>query len=347
MDTLITKSRLLLVTPDYPPNRGGVATYLSSMKRYFGDRMEVMQSDLLFKRIWPKWLKTTLRLIKQKSQYDIVIISHVIPFGTAALIAKWITKKPYVVIVHGLDIRLVRQSFLKMKLAQLVLKSARLIVANSNALAQELSLFGVHEALVVYPCLESIPEVSIHDSKKKQILTVSRLVPRKGHERVLRALAELGQMGRLGEINYHIVGTGPSEEQIRSTVHSLNLDSVVVFHGDVNEEEKSKIYRESDLFVMPVVSDLIDKEGFGLVYMEAASYGIPSIATRISGIDEAVIDGETGILIEDNNIPELATWIDRLLSHKEERDQLGSMARNRAQNEFTCEQQFSKLEPYL
>jgi phosphatidylinositol alpha-1,6-mannosyltransferase len=347
MDELDKASRLLLVTPDYPPNRGGVATYLSSMKRYFGDRMEVVQSDLLFKRVWPKWLKTTLRLIKQRSTYDYVVTSHVIPFGTAALLAKWVTKKPYLVIVHGLDIRLVRQSAIKSTLAGLVLRSAHLVVANSNALAQELSVFGLSQALVVYPCLDSIPSSIRKPEQKKRLLTVSRLVPRKGHERVLRALAELGQAGRLGDIEYHIVGTGPYEEQIRSTVHSLNLDSIVFFHGEVSDEEKRSVYQQSDVFVMPVVADPIDKEGFGLVYMEAASYGVPSIATNISGIDEAIINGETGILIEDNNIPELATWIDRLLTNQQEREQLGKAAYDRAQEEFTCERQFSKLEPYL
>src|SRR3989339_1823232 len=347
MDESINQSRLLLVTPDYPPNRGGVATYLSSMKRYFGDRMQVMQSDLLFKRIWPRWLKTTLRLIQQRSQYDLVITSHVLPFGTAALLARWITKKPYIVIVHGLDIRLVRQSVFKSFLAGHVLRSARLVVANSNALAQELSVFGLYQALGVYPCLESIPAPSLKHEQKKRLLTVSRLVPRKGHERVLRALAELGQAGRLGAIEYHIVGTGPYEAQIRSTVHSLNIESIVFFHWDVSDEEKAQIYQQSDLFVMPVVDDPLDKEGFGLVYVEAASFGIPSIGTNISGVDEAIINGETGVLIQDNQIAELATWIDQLLNQPELCEQLGSTARLRAEQTFLCKEQFSKLEPYL
>lgn len=340
-------SRLLLITPDFPPNRGGVASYLGAMSRYFGSRMTVQTTDLLYQRVWPKWLRTTRYLYKQKDSYDYVITSHLLPFGTAAYVAKWFTKKSYVVIVHGLDVRLIRRSVFRSWLARKVLASAYLIVANSNALAQELSALGVQQALVVYPCLETIADEIEVDRTTKRILTVSRLIERKGHERVLRALAELRALGRFDGVEYHIVGTGPYEEQIRSTVHSLNLDAVVTFHGDVDDHTRTELYQQSDLFVMPVVNDPIDKEGFGLVYLEAAAHGVPSIATDIPGIDEAIIHGETGILVHDNNIPELATWIDRLLHNKEERSQLGSAARERAQREFTCEHQFSKLAEYL
>ena len=347
MESSESKSRLLLVTPDFPPNCGGIASYLGAMSRYFGGRMQVKDVDLLYKHFWPKWLRTTQFLRNQVNGYDIVVISHVLPFGTAAYFAKFFTKKPFVIIVHGLDIRLATKTFWRKWLVGIVLRSAYLVISNSNALAQELSIFGVHQALVVYPCLETIADEIDINKTKKRILTVSRLVERKGHERVLRALAELRQIGRLENVEYHIVGSGPYEQQIRSTTHSLNLDSVVFFHGDVDDRERTEMYQQSDLFVMPVLNDPIDKEGFGLVYIEAASHGLPSIATDISGVDEAVIHGETGILVKDNDIPELATWIDRLLRNKDERDQLGNAARERAQSEFTCEHQFAKLDQYL
>lgn len=342
-----SSSRLFLITPDFPPNRGGVASYLGAMSHYFGSRMTVQTTDLLYHRFWPKWLRTTHLLRKQKGTYDYVITSHVVPFGTAALVAKWFTKKPYIVIVHGLDIRLIRRSLWQTWLAGKVLRGAHLVVANSNALAQELGVFSVHEALVVYPCLETMADGIDVERTTKRLLTVSRLIERKGHERVLRALAELRSLGRLEQVEYHIVGTGPLEEQIRSTAHSLNLDAIVKFHGDVDDRIRTELYQQSDLFVMPVLNDPVDKEGFGLVYLEAAAHGVPSIATDIPGIDEAIMNGETGILIKDNDIPELATWIDRLLNNKEERTQLGTAARERAQHEFTCEHQFAKLDQYL
>ncbi|MBI4256563.1 glycosyltransferase family 4 protein [Candidatus Uhrbacteria bacterium] len=366
----MNEKKILLITPDFPPNEGGVARYLQAVAEHLKDRIEVLadphpawstfdssagypiyRAPLLSRLIWPRWLKTVRYLWSYRSRYDLILTSHVLPIGSAALLAKKVTGTPYIVFVHGMDIRLASSSSRKRRLATKVLQGARLVVANSQALARELARdFGIAEVLVVYPCITP-PLPPLHlptfpPFHPFSLLTVSRLVERKGHTHVLNALAHLRGTGELGEFVYHIVGDGPMESSLRSMVDTLDLNSHVVFHGMVSDEERQRLYQGSDLFVMPVSQDSVDKEGFGLVYIEAAAAGLPSIATRVEGVDEAVIDQQTGLLLESQDERLLASAIMTLAKNIELRSAMSLQAREHAKT-FTCQNQMSKLDPYL
>lgn len=356
---------LLLVTPDFLPSRGGVARYLGLFAEYFSSRIRVISSPLksadaittiyllerkplLSKYIWPKWITSVLLLIREAKSYRCVITSHVIPFGTAAMVAKWFTKKPYIVITHGMDVRLALRS--KKSLTSRVLLNAYLVIANSNALAQELQQeFGLKNILTIYPCVDPkfVSSASNVASSVFRLLSVSRLVDRKGHERVLQALALLKMNGSLSTFRYTIVGDGPMRQTLETLAIELDLGSSVVFKGDLSDADLYAVNADTDIFVLPVKNDPIDKEGFGMVYLEAAAYGVPSIATNMSGVNEAVLDNETGLLVPDGNIEALAGAIFSLANDASLREQLGNAARTRVATEFTPEVQFSKLEPYL
>ncbi len=361
----MSANRLLLVTPDFSPNVGGVARYLERLAEYFSNRIQVITSapqtasfpfsviheNLLFRSVWPRWLKTVFLLIRRRHDYDIVLISHLIPFGTAALVATWITHKPYVVIVHGMDVRLTRATGVKRGLAWLILKQARVVVANSRALANEIAeTFHTSLPIVAYPCLSenNLEQIDTPHSKEHPftLLTVSRLIERKGHTQVLTALSKLKQSGMLTEFVYHVVGSGPMEATLKEMVTELRL-SEIQFHGTLSDEELNRYYQEVDVFVMPVQNDVVDKEGFGFVFLEAAAHGVPSISTQIPGVDEAILDGHTGMLIDPQQNDALMNAILRLSRDPQERTRLGTQARQRAQQEFVCAQQFAKLEPFL
>lgn len=362
----MSEKKLLLITLDFPPNEGGVARYLRAVVEHFKSRIEVLadphqawstfdptagypiyRAQLLSRILWPRWLKTVKYLWSYRQQYDVILVSHVLPIGSAVWLAKKFTGDPYVVFVHGMDIRLAMSSSRKRRLATKVLKGAQLVVANSQALARELARdFGIHEILVVYPCIPPIPAIPSTSQTPFSLLTVSRLVERKGHTHVLNALAYLRGTGELMDFVYHIVGEGSMESSLRSMVETLGLTSYVVFHGKVADEERQKLYEQAHVFVMPVSQDLVDKEGFGLVYVEAAAAGVPSIATRVEGVDEAVIDGQTGILLESQDEQQLANAILTLARDSNLREQLGTQAREHAKT-FTCDLQMSKLDPYL
>lgn len=356
---------VLLITPDFLPSRGGVARYLGLFADYFANRIHVIASplekgieivpiylferkQLLSKRIWPRWMTSVLLLVRESKSYRCVITSHVLPFGTAAMVAKWFTKKPYIVMTHGMDVRLALRS--KRSLTARVLSNAYLVIANSNALAQELQQeFGLKNILTIYPSVDPtfIPSATNVASSVFRLLSVSRLVDRKGHERVLQALALLKLNGSLNAFRYTIVGTGPMRQSLESLAIELEIGSQVVFKGDLTDEDLRAAYGVADVFVLSVKNDPIDKEGFGMVYLEAAAFGVPSIATRMSGVDEAVLDRETGLLVDDGNIEALAGAILLLANDVSLREQLGVAARTRVVTEFTPQAQFSKLEPYL
>lgn len=342
-------NRLLLLTLEFPPFTGGVARYLGALFFYLSDRMEVVTGgEALLGKRWPKWMRTVLLLLRRQDDYDLVLTSHLLPVGTAAMVASLVTKKPYIVLVHGMDVRLASRTVWKRWLASRILRRARVVVANSSALARELSIrFGIN-ALVVYPCVNPTMH-AVHKkvlAEKLRLLTVSRLIERKGHLNVLMALAQLKQEGRIPPFRYDIVGDGPMRSVIAQTAGQLHLDEVVL-HGTVDEAALASFYSSAELFMMPVLDDPTDKEGFGLVFLEAAAYGVPSISTAIEGVNEAILDGQTGLLVPSGDLTALADAIAKLASDPSLRQQLGSQARERTAREFSCVQQFQKLEPYL
>ncbi|MBI2473549.1 glycosyltransferase family 4 protein [Candidatus Uhrbacteria bacterium] len=365
----MSQKKMLLITPDFPPHKGGVATYLSTFAFYFKEKIEILtQTDpqshffdvgveypvyrksLFFKWIWPHWLKMVMYLFLYRHDYRLILVSHLLPVGTAALLAKKLTKIPYVVFIHGMDLRLANTSWKKHYLSAEVLREAQLVVANSKALAKEITnIYRISNVLVLYPCLfpqKDNISVVVKNESVFTLLTVSRLVQRKGHIPVLHALANLKNSGKLSHFLYHIVGHGPMEPILKSLVLELGLEKQVVFHGNVSDDDRGSFYTSADIFIMPVSLDPVDKEGFGLVFIEAAQAGLPSLSTNIEGVNEAIIDGETGILLPDQNEQVLAEAIFTLYSNRSLRQRLSDNARRHAQT-FLFDVQMKKIEPYL
>ena len=151
---------------------------------------------------------------------------------------------------------------------------------------------------------------------KRTILTVARLDPRKGHETVLRAIPAV--LREFPNAVYVIVGDGPQRTTLERLVRSLGIDEHVVFARGVSDAEIPAYYRTCELFVQPNrrMPDG-DDEGFGLVFLEAGACRRPVIGGRSGGVPEAVVDGETGILVNGDSVQETADAILRLLSNPE------------------------------
>jgi phosphatidylinositol alpha-1,6-mannosyltransferase len=360
--------KTLLITLDFFPATGGVARYLQHLAEYFSDRLFVLapscrqdtqeafsfsffREPLFYQWFWPRWLKSVFLLWRKRSQYDQVLVSHLLPLGTVAWLAKICTHKPYLLIVHGMDVRLACAHPLKRWLAKQVIKQAKVVIANSQSLMREVQQhFSPPQIRVVYPCVDATflspaPDRPIHLSRPLHLLTVSRLVPRKGHTFVLEALQRLKGEGK--SVEYKIYGDGPELSHLRSLVSSYGLETFVTFQGQVSDQTLLEAYRWADVFVMPVKEDGKDKEGFGIVYIEAAAQGLPSIASCISGVDEAVLDKETGILIAPGDVDALCEAMRDAIIHPEPWRLYGQKAKERARREFVAQEQYKKLEPFL
>jgi phosphatidylinositol alpha-1,6-mannosyltransferase len=149
---------------------------------------------------------------------------------------------------------------------------------------------------------------------KRTILTVARLDPRKGHETVLRAIPAV--LREIPNVVYVIVGDGPQRGALERQVVSLGIADHVVFARRVKDAEIPAYYRTCELFVQPnrQMPDG-DDEGFGLVFLEAGACRRPVIGGRSGGVPEAIVDGETGILVNGDSVEETANAIIRLLSN--------------------------------
>ena len=364
--------KVLLMTIDFPPRRGGVARYLDGLARYFADDIlviaedegegaevdkdapfEIVRTNVLTNWFWPQWVKTIWLFFTYRNKYESAIVSHVLPIGTAAWIAGWFTRRPYSVIIHGMDIGLAKQSKWKRWLAKIVLQRAELVVANTDALAQEAAaVFGIDRTEVVYPCLsrQAVMRKADRDIKHTKdetfyVLSVARLVQRKGIGRVLEALKDLESKGVLtADWRYDIIGSGPLEARIEEKINALGLGGHVIIRNNVSDDDLWRAYKTADLFVLPVVKGQVDREGFGMVFIEAAYFETPSIATDQPGVDEAVIDGRTGVLVEDGDIRQLAASMETLIKDPAYLERLGKRARIRAKRLFDCEQQYAKLD---
>jgi len=289
----------------------------------------------------PGRLAMFFEILREMKKYDALWISHILPIGTVAWLTSMINRKPYVVILHGMDFDLSRRNIWKGWLSKKILKNAQRVVVNSKALAREVLEFGIANPLVVYPAVsdafvESSSFISKQKSDQIRLLTVARLVERKGHLDVIEAIKNQKN------INYTIVGDGEMRKEIENKINSLELQDRIQVLQHVSDRKLPELFSQSDIFVMPAKKSVYDREGFGIVYLEAQLFQTPVIAINTPGVNEAV---GGGILI--NDISELKNAIDKLANDSNLRSTLGKKGRDFVISDFTREKQMSKLKVLL
>jgi phosphatidylinositol alpha-1,6-mannosyltransferase len=169
------------------------------------------------------------------------------------------------------------------------------------------------------------PTTEVHPAVNEgvdSILVVSRLDPRKGIDKAVRAFAKLERE----DVELLIGGTGRLEESLKELAAELGVRDRVRFLGFVPDEDLPSLYSSVDLFVLPS-----EYEGFGIVFMEAMACGTPVVGTDVGGIPTAVDDGETGYLVPKDGIPQLAERMTALLSDPEEYERMSHASREWAE----------------
>jgi phosphatidylinositol alpha-1,6-mannosyltransferase len=178
------------------------------------------------------------------------------------------------------------------------------------------------------------------DDDRVVILTLARVIERKGQDMVIRVLADLA--ARRPEIarraRYVIAGRGPEAElaRLRRLADDLGVTDAVVFWGFVAPEEMRLFYNACDIYVMAsrVVAGQ-DVEGFGITFLEAAACAKPVIGGRSGGVPDAIADEETGFLVDPEDPRELADRLERLIDDPVLRRQMGEAGLMRAQQRFS------------
>ena len=241
--------------------------------------------------------------------------------GDAALVPLgWILKKMgakrVTVTVCGLDV--IWQQHWYQWFLKKTFPSMDHVVCISNATAEEVRRRGVQEKKIsVIPCgiwaCHGEKNIS-HDDTFPILLTIGRLVKRKGHawfiEKVLPLLIQ-----EYSRLEYWIIGEGPERKRIESIIQKYVLESHVRLFGSVSDILREEYYRKADAFVMPNIPIPGDMEGFGIACIEASSRGIPVVAARLEGLQDAVIEGETGMFFESGNVEDCMTAIRNVLEN--------------------------------
>ena len=184
-----------------------------------------------------------------------------------------------------------------------------------------------------------------HDLQGKQVLlTVGRLIPRKGIDKTIEALPSI--LEQAPDTHYLIVGIGPYEEALKNKVTELGLENHVSFAGRVATEDLSRYYQLCDIFIMPnrTMPDG-DTEGFGLVFLEANACGKPVIGGKAGGAVEAVQHEYNGLSVNGESIEEIRNAVLRLLTDSVLRENIIQNGIQLAQNSNfkRCAQAFSEL----
>lgn len=320
--------------------------------------------------VWPKWLPMIWHLWRaaRREKTEAILVGQVLPVGTAALMVKRFLGTPYFVSCHGMDILTAAGSPRKKKLLNKILEQASGIITNSEFTKNELLKLAVPEnkITVIYPCPHTkgfgvgarpseVPGIAPEKvleiknrlglADKKIILTVSRLMERKGHDKVIEAMPKI--LARVPNAIYVIVGGGPEKEKLQSLSSKLQVENNILFTGEISEEKKTAFYQLCDVFVMTPRQIGADVEGFGTVYLEANQFSKPVVAGRSGGVAEAVVDGVTGLIVDPENINQIAEAAIKILTDKNLAEKFGAAGKERVEKKFRWEIQAAKVEKML
>jgi phosphatidyl-myo-inositol dimannoside synthase len=275
------------------------------------------------------------------------------PPGVIAIILQKLLGIPFIAYCHGEDITLTDERRFQPRLRNMIYRSANAIIANGDFAVQNLSRIGIESKKIhkITPGLDVssfYPDTSNMELRQQYgidgelvLMTVARLVSRKGHSRVIRALAKL--RSGIPPFKYVIVGRGPLEAELRALTAQLNLEDRVVFAGFVADDALNRHYNLADIVVMPNTGDDGDVEGFGMVFLEANATGKPVIGGRSGGTAEAILDKETGFLVDPSDDQELHNALYALLTDGELRRRMGLAGLQRVQTEFSWESRAAEL----
>jgi teichuronic acid biosynthesis glycosyltransferase TuaC len=289
---------------------------------------------------WGKWAAPSLGIamtrLHRSFPFELVHAHNAVPAGDAVrrIRASRAVRAPLVVSVHGGD---VLYTAARMRAGAETVRSAlddaRLVLANSEGIAELSRAHGARETRVVHlgtdvPAAARPPRRS---GTPQTLVTVAHLVARKRHADVLRALAVLTP--RHPTLRYAIVGAGPERPALEALAARLQVAERVDFHGQLPPREAIELARRCTLFVMPST-----EEAFGVAYVEAMAGGIPAIGCRGEpGPEEIAAAGDGLVLVPPGDIERLTQRIDELLSDPHRLHEVRHRARATVAANFTWE----------
>lgn len=338
--------RILFISRTYPPVVGGIEKQNYEISRSLSELCDV---DLVVntkgKRYLPIFIiHVLISSVFKLPRCDVVVLGDGV-LGIVGYLFKIFSNKPVVGIIHGLDLTYRNPLYQKLWINIFVKRLDKLIAVGNETIRQGV-LRGIPRSKFYFvpngvSLKKALPDYSRKDLEKLLgreikggvLLTLGRLVKRKGVawfiEEVIPALKK--------DLVYIVAGEGKEKKSIIALIHKYNLQNRVLILGSVTGKQKELLYCTADLFIQPNIEVEGDIEGFGLTVLEAASYGLPVIASELEGLRDAINSGENGILIESGDNSRFREEIEELLENDEKRKQLGINAKKYVEKNFSWE----------
>ncbi len=232
-------------------------------------------------------------------------------------------KKKYC-LIHGKEINHPIKSSLNKRVVK-VLNNVEKVIANSEYTKNLAINNGVNQSKikVINPGIGPVTELnkktlekveSLLKIKTPRLITVSRLDKRKNHEKIIMSLRNL--KNQYPNIVYICIGYGDEEQNLKKLVEEFDLGSQVMFFKDITSDLKNSLIAKSDIFVMPSIIHKTSVEGFGIAYVEAAQYGIPSLGGKDGGASDAINHDKTGLICDGNNLDDIYSSLNSMIENK-------------------------------
>jgi phosphatidylinositol alpha-1,6-mannosyltransferase len=363
----------LLVTNDFPPKVGGIQSYLYELWRrlpphettvlttaYPGASESDVAQRFRVERVGQRALLPRPALARRVDALarevgaDVVFLDPMLPLG---LIGPRVRAAPYVVIAHGAEVTVPGRLPGGRLLARRVLRGAAGIVAAGMYPAR----VATRVAGVPLPVINVPPGVDPDRFRptppharaaarrrfglatdRPLVLGLSRLVPRKGFDILIDAVAGLD-----ADVQLAIGGGGRDATRLASRATRRGIADRTRFLGRVPDADLPDLYACADVFAMVCRERWggLEAEGFGIVFVEAAACGVPAVAGRSGGAHEAVVHDETGFVVEPRDVGAVRAALDRLLRDDALRARLGAAGRRRAVEELAYDRLVTRLVP--
>lgn len=371
--------RYLVLTELFLPTKGGTAVWFAEVyKRLGGKGIHVVTKDVpgaaevdkdhpnsihrlkLVRRPWlkPESLGMYTKLLLKSlwlgltHRFSAVHAGRVLPEGLIAWGVARVIGRPVLVYAHGEELTGWGRGR-KYQVMRFVLHRSDRVIANSDHTRRVLCDMGVDpdRIILINPGVDIRrfrPGLAASDLRQriglgaegKLLLSIGRLQRRKGFDMVVKSLPELVQGGL--DLHYAVVGIGEDERYLEELAATGGVTDRVHLLGHVDMDELPRWYNACDLFVMPNREIGGDTEGFGMVYIEAAACGKPSVAGAAGGTGSAVLDGVTGLRIDGTDPDAVREALSDLLQDDARIQEMGARALDRAKGEFTWDRVVEK-----
>lgn len=350
--------KVLIATGVFPPEGGGPATYSKTLQNEL-PKLGIVVDVLPFRsvRSFPKIIRHIayfFLVLKRGFSVDVIYAQDPVSVGLPSMCAAFILRKKFLLKVVGdyaweqsvqrfgytdtiesfqkdEDITLIPLGMRWVE--RFVARRALKVIVPSRYLGRVVSEWGIHKKniVVIYNGIEAeqvgLKQVirGLLKFKGKLVISVSRLVPWKGFEALIRVHKEL--LTRIPDVKLLIVGTGPDAARLEKLSESLGVSDSVIFTGNVERAVTLRYMKASDVFVLNT-----KYEGFSHLLLEASAVGVPIVSTRVGGNPELIEDNVNGYLVKPDDEKTLAHRIEKLLLSPDTRARITGNARKRLSN---------------